>query len=109
MYSPNGQFGLNMYNSFFPSDMGGPFGYQGYPLPSPYAFPATHSYGKRKYRKKISKKGTDFADNLKEKFNDFVDSVSDNFSYAKEEATELYENGRQKVSNVKAEVSKSLS
>lgn len=54
MYSPNGQFGLNMYNSFFPSDMGGPFGYQGYPLPSPYAFPATHSYGKRKYRKKKS-------------------------------------------------------
>jgi len=60
-------------------------------------------------RKKISKKGTDFADNLKEKFNDFVDSVSDNFSYAKDEAGELYENGRQKVSNVKAEVSKSLS
>ena len=60
-------------------------------------------------RKKISKKSSDFTGSLKDKFNDFVDSVADNFSYTKDEAAELYENGRQKVSNVKAEVSKSLS
>lgn len=60
-------------------------------------------------RKKISKKGSDLAGSVKDKFNDFIDSVADNFSHAKDEAVDLYENGRQKVSNVKAEVNKSLS
>lgn len=60
-------------------------------------------------RRKISKKGTDVADGLKEKFNDFVDSVAENLTGVKEGAVELYENGRQKISNLKSDVNKSLS
>lgn len=64
-------------------------------------------------RKKISRKSSDLAESVKDKFNDFIDSVADKFSKAKDEvvddAVELYENGRHKVSKIKQETDKALS
>jgi gas vesicle protein len=40
-------------------------------------------------RKKISKKGEDYADSLKEKFNEFLDNISAKFEEVKEEVTNV--------------------
>jgi len=42
-------------------------------------------------RKKVSKKGEDYADELKEKFNKFLDSMSERFENVKEEVSDLTE------------------
>jgi gas vesicle protein len=42
-------------------------------------------------RKKISKRGEDYATTLKEKFNEFLDSVTEKFDHAGEEITEAAE------------------
>ncbi|HRI21262.1 MAG TPA: YtxH domain-containing protein [Panacibacter sp.] len=60
-------------------------------------------------RRKISKKGSDVAGDLKSKFNEFVDSVTENYYEAKSETAQLFENGKQKASAMKAEINKSLS
>ena len=39
-------------------------------------------------RKKISKKGEDYADSLKEKFDEFLDNISEKFDDVKEEVTD---------------------
>lgn len=59
-------------------------------------------------RKKISRKSGDWADGIKNKFNDFISSVSEDIEDTKEEAGELFENGRRKVSQMKSDVSKAL-
>jgi len=42
-------------------------------------------------RKKISKKGEDFAEGVKEKFDEFLDKVSEKFEEVKEEAADITE------------------
>ncbi|MBK7871485.1 MAG: YtxH domain-containing protein [Saprospiraceae bacterium] len=47
-------------------------------------------------RKKISKKGEDYAEELSAKFNDFINSVAQKFETVQEEATRMVENGKKK-------------
>lgn len=60
-------------------------------------------------RRKISKKGSDVAGDLKDRFNEFVDGVTENYYNAKSDAEQLFENGKQKASYMKDEINKSLS
>lgn len=45
-------------------------------------------------RKKISKKGTDYADGLKNQFGELVGSVTEKFERVKDEAMAVSENGK---------------
>jgi gas vesicle protein len=60
-------------------------------------------------RKKISKKGGDFTDDLKGKFNEFVDGIADKYDDMKEDSEKLIEKGKEKVYGMKAEAKNSLS
>ncbi len=60
-------------------------------------------------RRKISQKGTDLADSLKNKFNDFVDSVSEKFQGAKGEAEKIAEKGKDKFDQWKGEAQSAMS
>ncbi len=51
-------------------------------------------------RKKLSDGSKDVADNLKKKFGEFVDSVADKYDTVKSTATDLYVQGKSKVSTV---------
>jgi len=55
-------------------------------------------------RKKISKKGRDYAEGLEEKFNEFVDSITEKFDTVKEEVTGKVGNGKTKAEDALAEV-----
>jgi gas vesicle protein len=44
-------------------------------------------------RKKISKKGTDYVDAIKEKFSSFIDDVQNDVETVKDKANEFMENG----------------
>lgn len=61
-----------------------------------------------KTRKKIYKKGEDYADGLKEKFNDFVDDMSDKFDEVKDEVrgevSDVIEKGKAKFLDKKKTV-----
>jgi len=46
-------------------------------------------------RKKISKKGDEYAGELEKKFNDFIDSLNKKYETVKDEATHLAETGVQ--------------
>jgi gas vesicle protein len=46
-------------------------------------------------RKKISKKGDEYADELEKRFNDFIDSMTKKYETAKDEATHLADAGMQ--------------
>jgi gas vesicle protein len=59
-------------------------------------------------RKKISRKGDDYAEELEEKFNVFIEGISKQFEAVKEEATHLAEEGKHKVEKVVAEVAHSM-
>ncbi|MDB5284383.1 MAG: hypothetical protein JWO06_3458 [Bacteroidota bacterium] len=48
-------------------------------------------------RKKISRKGDDYAEELQDKFNEFIENVTRQFEAAKEEATQMAKNGKNKV------------
>jgi len=52
-------------------------------------------------RKKISKKGEEFADDLKEKFEDFLDNMTEKFENLKEDASDL--TGKTKSEPAKAD------
>jgi gas vesicle protein len=52
-------------------------------------------------RKRISKKGDDYVEGLKEKFNDFLDDIKDNIDVANEKVNEYSENGKSKVEGLK--------
>ena len=59
-------------------------------------------------RKKISRKGDEYAEELEEKFNDFVDSITDKFEDMKNEATHMAENGKSKAEHVLAEAAAAI-
>ena len=52
-------------------------------------------------RKKISKKGEDYADAVKEKFDDFLDNLSEKFEHVKEEVCDFAEKSKDKVEEAK--------
>jgi gas vesicle protein len=54
-------------------------------------------------RKKIAKKGTDFTDELKNKFGELVDSVSAKFENLHDGAEEIAESGKRKIKSLKEE------
>ena len=45
-------------------------------------------------RKKIYRKGEDYADGLKDKFNEYIDEISHKFDEVKDDVTELAEKGK---------------
>jgi gas vesicle protein len=47
-------------------------------------------------RKKITKKGEDFADALKDKFDDFLDSITEKFEKVKEDVSDFTEQDKTK-------------
>jgi len=57
-------------------------------------------------RKKLSRKGDDYADALKEKFDEFLDSVSEKFDDLKEKASDFAEEAESKFEKVKKDVKK---
>ncbi|MDI1255841.1 MAG: YtxH domain-containing protein [Flavobacterium sp.] len=48
-------------------------------------------------RKKIAKKGEDYADGLKDKFNEFIESVNENFNNVKDQAENLADAGNARL------------
>jgi gas vesicle protein len=56
-------------------------------------------------RKKISKKGQDYAEELGGKFNDFIDGVTQKFEKIKEETLNMVENGNGKAKDVEKDIS----
>jgi gas vesicle protein len=52
-------------------------------------------------RKKITKKGEDYADTVKEKFNEFVDDISEKFEEVKEDVTDYTEQHKAKSEETK--------
>ena len=59
-------------------------------------------------RRKISEKGNDLADNLKNKFSDFVDAVSDKFQGAKSEAANMANKGKEQFEEWKGNAQSSM-
>ena len=57
-------------------------------------------------RKKISRKADDYSQELEEQFNDFIKTVTRKFEDMKDEAGTMAENGKQKVEEAIAEISK---
>jgi len=55
-------------------------------------------------RKRISKKGEEYLDNLKGKFEDFLITATNDLEYAKSEAENLVDKGKAKAEDVKNEV-----
>ena len=54
-------------------------------------------------RRKISKKGHDYAEELGNKFNEFIESISRKYESMKDEATVLVENGKAKAKDALSE------
>lgn len=52
-------------------------------------------------RKKISKKGEDYVDALKDKFNEFIESITEKFDQVKDDVTEFAEKGKAKFDEAK--------
>lgn len=52
-------------------------------------------------RKKLSKKGDDYVDDLKEKFNDFLDEVKKDAGTVSEKTSELIANGPARIEKLK--------
>lgn len=55
-------------------------------------------------RKRISKKGDDYAGELEQKFNEFIEGVTRQFETVKEETVSIAENGKVKAEEAMAEV-----
>lgn len=55
-------------------------------------------------RRRISKKGTDYADGVKEQFNEYVDTISEQFDSLIEKAVDLVDVGSEKVQAAKTEI-----
>lgn len=55
-------------------------------------------------RRKISKRGTDYASDLSDKFNSFIESATHKFETMMDEATHVAENGKAKVQKVEADL-----
>jgi gas vesicle protein len=54
-------------------------------------------------RRKISRKGDEYADELESKFNEFIESITEKFEDLKEEACHMAENGEKKLEKAIAE------
>jgi len=52
-------------------------------------------------RKKISKKGEDYVDALKDKFSEFIESITEKFDQVKDDVTEFAEKGKAKFDEAK--------
>jgi gas vesicle protein len=59
-------------------------------------------------RKKISKKGEDYAEGLEDKFNEFIESVTQKFESLKQEAEVAAQNGQAAVEDAKDAVKKAV-
>ena len=55
-------------------------------------------------RKKIAKKGEDYADGLKDKFNEFIETVSENFNSVKDQAESLADAGKSRLQEANRDV-----
>jgi gas vesicle protein len=55
-------------------------------------------------RKKIAKKGSDTLDDINDKYDDIVKAFNEKMNLVKEEASNLFENGKHKVEDLKNEV-----
>ena len=51
-------------------------------------------------RKRIARKGTDYADDIKETFNDSIDSLADEYDTVKESARGWVEKGKEKAASL---------
>jgi gas vesicle protein len=60
-------------------------------------------------RKKISRKTGDLGDSLKTTFGDFIDGLTSKYEDVKQDASGIYEKGREKAGNMKAEVKNNFS
>jgi gas vesicle protein len=60
-------------------------------------------------RRKIAKKGTDFKDSIKNKINGLVDDLASEYEEAKDDASKLVDNGKEKMASLKAEARHALS
>lgn len=57
-------------------------------------------------RKKITKKGEDFAQGISDRFSDFIHEVSEKFESIQHEAKAMVENGKAKMEPAESEVAK---
>jgi gas vesicle protein len=55
-------------------------------------------------RSKISKKGEDYADSLKDKFDEFIDGITAKFEKAKEDISDFAHDGNVKAEQAEKEV-----
>lgn len=55
-------------------------------------------------RRKISRKGEDYAEDLEERFNEFIDGITKQYEAAKKDAMRAAENGKVKAEEVIEEV-----
>ncbi len=55
-------------------------------------------------RKKISKKGGDYLEDLKNTFDEYLESGKDKFENAKDEVTDAFEKGKSKAQEVKKDI-----
>jgi len=55
-------------------------------------------------RRKISRKGDEYAQELEEKFNNFVEGLTEKFEDMKDEAARIVESGEHKVDKLAADV-----
>ncbi len=55
-------------------------------------------------RKKISKKGDEYAEELEDQFSEFIGNITKKFETVKDEASRIVENGKAKVEKAVAEV-----
>jgi gas vesicle protein len=59
-------------------------------------------------RKKLMRKATDTADDLKDKFDDLLEEMTEKFEAAKEEASQIYENGIHKAEEITQDLKSKL-
>ena len=59
-------------------------------------------------RRKISKKGKDYADDLRNRFDEFLSTASETFERGKEEASEFTQNVKNKANSVKGDSKSSM-
>ena len=55
-------------------------------------------------RRRILKKGEDYADGLKEKFNEYVETISEKFEQVKEEVSAFAQKGKDKLEEAEKDV-----
>ena len=62
-----------------------------------------------KTREKITRKGRDYTDSLREKFDGFMDNITDKMENVKDDAQDLADAGKAKYDRVKKEAASSMS